>query len=209
MTTKVRMFLGIAVAVGIMTASAAPAFATFATNNGTSKGSAKALTEALFEGGGGVIKCPAAGFVAEWTNQAAGTVGNQSPANNGPHNAILIKWPANCTAEVGLITATPVIKECKVQLAQAAGSFSPTGSVETECVIKVSVCEVKVPVANETTGSNFNLASTTLANSGKNLKIVSAINGVTMVASGLVCPITSNKAAKLKVSFEEEDNKAV
>ncbi|HEV3071148.1 MAG TPA: hypothetical protein VGY76_06980 [Solirubrobacteraceae bacterium] len=190
----------------ITVVSTASASAEFGSLNGeVTHGTAKALSETVLEGGGGKIKCPAEGTEVEWKIQSKGEIGKQKEVVEGPHLNLTFKWPSKgCTAELGTFKESVVLSECTLQLVQEGNQTKVSSGVVTPCVAKTSVCEIKVVEANEKTGENFELKESVLENEGQNLNIKEADEGVTIVASGALCPVKKNKESKLKWAVEAQ-----
>ncbi len=173
----------LAIAVGMLATlavSVSPAFAEFKSTNGKTSGAGKSGPVVL-EGGGATLECTSA--------EGKGTVENAKgeAALSGPTLELNTEKWNGCKAKTKAgITSTPTVGPCVLLLKQKAGEAEALGSVKSACKIvsKVLFITCEITVVPESEG-NINLKKNSLANSGGNLTITAADEGITTkVSSG-------------------------
>jgi hypothetical protein len=226
---RVKMLIGLAGVFAVLSLSATPAFAEWQAK-GQSKGVVKIIKSGEFVDGegasAGIVTCPKEEIKAEWSIQTKGPItehekqGKQVQTKTGPHLWIkVLNWGAHCIAKISGIESAAEVKPCELQLVQLRGEFTATGGVGSECIIKASVCELKIPQAEETmpgsnTGKNVGLQSITLTNEitniGTNQIDKANVNGIRAVSNGGLCPLITNETSKLKgLEFQIENVAAI
>jgi hypothetical protein len=201
------MLLGLIAVMSALAVSAAPASAEFGSLIKLAHGQAKALSAIVIADGGTAIECPAGGSEIEWKIQEKGEIGKQKEAVEGPHLSLGIKWPSKgCVLKSETLKekVAVTISECALQLVQTGTETSSLGAVEKACIAKSSPCEITIPAANEKSSENFALKNNTLQDKGPDLEVNAADTGVTLSVKGALCPIKSNKEAKISGAIEAE-----
>jgi hypothetical protein len=214
---KAKLVTVFSAIVAVLALSAAPAFAEFQSNSNSTAGFAK-TGPLVIEGGGATLECKSA--EGEWKIQTAGNlkeheVGTkQVKALKGPQQYITFTKFAECKAKSKEIKeAKPKVGVCTLHLTQEAGSLTALGAIVSECFIETTVlfltCKISTPAANETTGVNFNLKKNALENSGSNLIVTAADEGITSEPKGFCPGVSATKEAKEKAVLTEQGVKEV
>jgi hypothetical protein len=182
------------------------------------QGQVKALKEAVLEGGGGEVKCPAAGYEGKydvmkttsttqpkWEKQEKSSLGNDLIIRN--------KFPATgCAGKVGAAEEPATVEPCElhVQLktVEEVGGVlkgKANGSVVSACVIKTNLCEITVVKGKEIAKVNSELPEVKLENTGSgNLLLKAEVSGITTEVKGIFCPITASSSNKFKSEVEAQ-----
>jgi hypothetical protein len=183
----------------------------------SANGKVIAKSEAVLEGGGGTVKCPAAGYEGEWelvkpTSTTQPKWEKQEKSNPGQDLQIKNKFPATgCTATSGSIkevaaTVEPCALHVQLKTVEEVGGIlkgKANGSVLSACVIKASVCEITVVKGKEAAKVNSELKEINLENvAPSNLLINAEVSGITTEVKGGLCPITAGNANKFKSKVE-------
>jgi hypothetical protein len=197
---RVKMAAIFAAMVAVLALSAVPAFAIFKSTNSKATGAGKSGPVVL-EGGGATLECTSAEGTGEIQN-AEGKAATEGPT-------LLLKtatWNGCKAKSSGIKEAKPKVKACTLALKQAAGETKAKGSVLTECTVETTVlfltCKISVPAENGT--ENVNLMTNTLENSGGNLIVKAADEGVTTKPKGTCPGIAETHTGKQKAEITGE-----
>lgn len=228
---KLKILVSVAVAIGALMAVAGPALAEF--QSLPTKAQATSGKTLVLKGGEFVarnkanevvakVTCPTKGIKANWQIRSTGKAledekgPGQVETKRGPHLQYHIKWEEKaeeCTSATGVGNLATTVEPCQLQLHQNAGQFTNVrGDVVTTCIFKVpGICEIKVPVLNETTGANYQLIGATLTNHGENQIEKVNVTGITQEVTNIfLCPLESNnKSELLNVELEQIGENAV
>jgi hypothetical protein len=169
----------------------------FASNSGSTKGISKSGAVTL-EGGGATLTCTSS--EGTWT-----ILSETGGATKGAGlHLTFVKW-SGCKVKTGSITATPIVKECTLELEAEPGEFKVPGAVITNCTIEVKVlfltCIITMPE------SQGGLEANLLENVGKNLLVTANDSGITTKPSGTCSGVKETKEAKLKAAITGEELK--
>jgi len=177
--SKIKILIGFALMLAALAVSAAPAAAQFASNNGTSENKAKpagkALATSVLTITGGTLECEAANAkIDSW--QILDT--KLAKTTKGPNENVTISCP-NGKAKVGIFTVAASLEPCTLRVNQpnAGEKTGLTGSVVSECVVKIPAasCEVKVGTTN-----NQGLKTVTADKNGSgNTELKANVTGIT------------------------------
>jgi hypothetical protein len=185
---KAKLLVVFSTMIAVLAVSAAPAFAEFQSNTGVGHGAGSSGAVVL-EGGGATLECT--GAEGEWKILSGG-----KEATKGTSMQINTKKWNGCKAKSSIIKGvTANVKECTLELTQAAGETKAKGSTVTECTVEVKVhgtCTIKVPAGQ--TGLEKNV----LENSGENLLTKAEDTGITTKPSAACLGIKETKEAKQK-----------
>jgi len=215
---KLKFFVGLAVVLGALMATAGPALAEF--QSIPSKGTATsgsfvnvASGELLAKNSKGEVAakttCP--NISGEWKIRSTGKISeetkgpNQQPTKRGPHQQFQVKWETTvngCLTTAGGVTVPSNVEECQLQIHQQRGVVTNVkADVLTTCVIKVGAigCTITVPAANEATGANFQLSKVDLENKeGKNDLIKASVTGLTNTSEPSCAGVAAGNSAELQ-----------
>jgi hypothetical protein len=218
---KTKILLGLTLTIGMLAATATSSPAWFKAAPGApALGIADPLEASVLTGGGGTVTCGINGTEAPEIHykiavKTGPTIFNQKEATEGPDQVIhVLKWGNECKAELGSIKASATVSPCLFHIQQQnKGELKALGSQLTACVIKASLCEIKIVPANEKTGENFNLGKIVLEQfekePKKDVRILGEIAGATGVGNGGLCPYTNNKTSEYKFKLLELEEELV
>jgi hypothetical protein len=188
----------LAVVVGMLATlavTAVPAFAEFESNSTATKGIVK-VGAITIEGGGMTLTCTSA--EGTWTILSGGKA-----ATKGTNEQLDIEKYAGCKLKTALVTVTPSVFPCTLELEQAAGKSTAIGSIVGSCK-----AEVKVLGPCTVTATGKDLTANNLANVGSNDVITAADTGITLAFSGSGCiAVTNTNGAKAKATATTEGQK--
>ncbi|MFI5008667.1 MAG: hypothetical protein ACHQDY_00155 [Solirubrobacterales bacterium] len=185
----------LAITVGMLATlavTAVPAFAEFEST--TSKGNVKVGTITI-EGGGATLTCTSA--EGGWTI-FNGTV----PSTKGKQEKLTFEKYAGCKVKTNLVTVTPTMYPCSLDLFQEAGKNKAIGAIVGSCKT-----EVKVLGTCTITATGSGLEENTLENVGANDVITANDSGITTKPSGSCIGIKETKEAKEKAVATAEGQK--
>jgi hypothetical protein len=190
---RVKLLAVLAGMIATLAVSAAPAFAEFESLSAKVKGLGQS-GPAVLEGGGATLEC--ASTQGEWTI-FSGPGGKE--ATKGTVMRLTINTWNGCTAKSTFAKGVKAnVKECTLELEQAAGSNTAKGSTVTECTVEVKVlgtCIISTP------GGQKGLVTNTLTNVGQNLEILAEDSGITTEPKGSCFGISKTTNAKEKATF--------
>jgi hypothetical protein len=168
--------------------SATPAFATFQSKTGSSKGTVKTGAVVL-TGGGATLECTSSS--GTWTILSGGV-----PATTGKNEQLAFTTFTGCTAKSSLLKgAAAVVKACTLELEQNQGENKAIGSTVANCTVEVKAigtCTITVE------GGQTGLKENTLVNSGANDIITANDSGIKSKPSAACLGIKETKEATQK-----------
>jgi hypothetical protein len=203
---KGKMLFGLAMMVGILAVSAAPAAAQWETTNGGQiKGPAHAGNGA-FEGGGGTVSCESAQGI--W--KASLPQKTQQSKLISSIKLHVTRWNTCKTAPFG---TTAAISQCEFELKQPQkGEQIIVGSLlSPHCTVEADTVFFGICVITFQSQNNQNLGKISLSNSGANQIDKVEITGITTTVNKN-CEtggIKATKEGKLKTEFTLEGLNAV
>jgi hypothetical protein len=142
---RAKALMGLAVAIGTLLGSAAPAFAEFESKNGSSNQGKGEIYQAVVEGGGARITCESP--EEEASSKVGWTVENQEGKTQKKGTNLEIKaanWGKCQTKASALKEAQTKLSACEMEVKQAEEESKIPVKIAKACTIKVSGCEIKI-----------------------------------------------------------------
>lgn len=188
---RVKLLAVLAGMIATLAVSAAPALAEFESLSAKVKGLGQS-GPAVLEGGGATLECA--------STQGTWTIFNGAvEATKGSVMRLNITTWNGCTAKSSIAKNVKAnVKECTLELKQAAGSSTAEGATVTECTVEVKVlgtCIISTP------GGQKGLVTNKLSNEGQNLNILAEDAGITTEPKGSCLGISKTTNAKEKATF--------
>ena len=193
---RVKLLAILAGMIATLAVSAVPASAEFQSNSTKATGMGHSGA-AVLEGGGATLECTST--QGKWTILSAT---GQEQAKGVQLKLNITTWNG-CTAKTSLVKGVAAkVKECALDLEQAAGESKAKGSTVTECTVEVKVlgtCIISTP------GQQHNLETNLLTNVGQNLEVKAEDSGIVTEPKGSGCiGISKTTNAKEKAIFTVE-----
>jgi hypothetical protein len=196
---KVKIVAVFSVMIAVLAFAAAPAFAEFQSNSTKAKGLGHSGA-AVLEGGGATLEC--ASTQGGWTILSGG-----AESTKGTVMQLKVTTWNGCTAKSSIAKGVKAnVKECTLELTQAAGESKAKGATVTECTVEVKVlgtCIISTP------GGQKGLETNLLSNVGQSLEIKAEDSGITTEPKGSCLGISKTTNAKEKAIFIAEGAKWV
>jgi hypothetical protein len=171
---RAKLLAVIAGMLATLAVTAAPAFAEFESGSTATKGTVKVGTITI-EGGGATLTCTSA--EGTWTILSGGVA-----SKKGTNEQLDFEKYTGCKVKTSLVTATPTMFACTLELEQAAGSKTAIGAIVGSCKT-----EVKVLGTCTITAEGKGLKENTLENVGANNVITANDAGITTKPKGSGC----------------------
>ncbi len=188
----------LAVTVGMLATLAViavPAFAEFESGSSSSTGTVKVGTITI-EGGGATLTCTSA--EGKWTILSGGKA-----SKKGTNEQLDFEKYTGCKVKTSLVTVTPTMSPCTLELEQTAGKSTAIGSIVGSCKT-----EVKVLGTCTITATGSNLTENVLNNVGANNEIKANDKGITTKPAGSGCiGVKETNEAKEKAIATAEGQK--
>lgn len=183
--------------IATLALTAVPALAEYQSNSESSKGIVK-VGAITIEGGGATLTCT--GAEGTWTILSGGKA-----ATKGTNEQLAFEKYSGCKVKTSLVTVTPTMYPCTLELTQKAGENPALGSIVGSCKT-----EVKVLGTCTITASGTGLKENKMENVGNNDVITANDGGITTKPAGGGClGVKETKEAKEKAVATAEGQKWV